>query len=386
MGISKIVIVGPLPPTVGGITSYIGNVIYSPLNKKFEFIPFTTSRPTIGVVKESTDYSIINNIGFITLIKSIIITIYHLIKYPFVLIFNNPKIIHIHTTDYFQFWENYLHIIISKIFNKKIILHIHSTNFSMFYEQSGNLARYFIQNAFSLINVLILLSDNQKKFFTKILSSEKIHVLPNFVDKDLYKFTLDDNKMTSKHDHTIDIVFIGGEESKRKGIYDVIKSIPIVIDKIINAKFIFIGRCNTEKVLENINKEHLNDYVEFKGYVTEKEKRKTLLNSDIFILPSYAEGLPIAILEAMASGLAIISTNVGSIPETIKDDVNGFLITPGDYEELAQKIILLSTDIKKLKEIRLNNINLIEKEYDAKIIIHKLNDIYNNLIYSIEMR
>ena len=386
MDLSKIVIVGPMPPTVGGITSYINNVIYSPLNKKYKFIPFTTSRPTIGMVKDNTDYSIINNIDFLTLIKSIIITVYHLLKYPFVLIFKNPKITHIHTTDYFQFWENYLHIIISKILNKKIILHIHSTNFSKFYEHSGKLSKYLIQNAFSMSNVLILLSDNQKKFFEKIIQNDKIHVLPNFVDKDLYNIVLDDNKLNYNNENTIDVVFIGGEESKRKGIYDVIKSIPIVIDKITNVRFIFIGRCNTEKVLDIIDKENLNDYVEFTGYLEEKEKRKTLLSSDIFILPSYAEGLPIAILEAMSSGLAIISTNVGSIPETIEDGVNGFLITPGDYEELARKIIFLSKNTKKLKEIRLNNIDLIEKEYDAKIIIQKLNDIYNNLIYSNEMR
>jgi glycosyltransferase involved in cell wall biosynthesis len=369
--------VGPFPPTVGGITSYMNSVINSQLNEQYKFIPFTISRPTIGIVKENYGYSIIKSIDFITLLKSIIITIYHLLIYPFVLFFNYPKLVHIHTTDYFQFWENYLHILVSKIFGIKIVLHFHATSFPQFYETSGKISRRLIKNAFSLADIIVLLSENQKGFFEKLVTKDKIHVLPNFVNTNLYKSKGDLNK---KSNHQIKFVFIGGEESIRKGIYDVIKSISLVINEIENAHFIFIGRCNTDKVLEMIEKDNLTKYVDFKGYVSDEEKRKKLTDSDIFILPSYAEGLPIAILEAMSSGLAVISTNVGSIPETIKDGVNGYLISPGDYKALSEKLIFLSKNRELLRKIGSNNIELAKEKYDTDVIIHKIDTIYKKLI------
>jgi glycosyltransferase involved in cell wall biosynthesis len=369
--------VGPFPPTVGGITSYMNSVINSQLNEQYTFIPFTISRPTIGIVKENYGYSIIKSIDFITLLKSIIITIYHLLIYPFVLFFNYPKLVHIHTTDYFQFWENYLHILVSKIFGIKIVLHFHATSFPQFYETSGKISRRLIKNAFSLADIIVLLSENQKGFFEKLVTKDKIHVLPNFVNTNLYKSKGDLNK---KSNHQIKFVFIGGEESIRKGIYDVIKSISLVINEIENAHFIFIGRCNTDKVLEMIEKDNLPKYVDLKGYVSDEEKRKILTDSDIFILPSYAEGLPIAILEAMASGLAVISTNVGSIPETIKDGVNGYLISPGDYKALSEKLIFLSKNRELLRKIGSNNIELAKEKYDTDVLIHKIDTIYKKLI------
>jgi glycosyltransferase involved in cell wall biosynthesis len=372
--------IGPFPPTVGGITSYMINVINSPLNKKFKFIPFTISRPTIGVVKEGVDYSIIKDINLITLLKSILITSYHLIKYPFTLLVNNPKLVHIHTTDYFQFWENYLHIIISKIFRKKIILHIHATSFPEFYENSGRFAKSLIENGFSLIDTVVLLSKNQKIFFEKIISEEKIEILPNFVNMGFFNPEI--NNSSKNNSGSIDVVFIGGEESKRKGIYDVIKSISLVIKDVENINFVFIGRCNTDKVLNLIKKGSLDKFVSFKGYLSEEEKRIILSKSEIFVLPSYAEGLPIAILEAMSSGLAIISTKVGSIPETIKEGVNGYLISPGDYEELSKKIILLAKNKELLEKIRSNNVKLVEEKYDTKVMIHKIERVYSKLIDS----
>ena len=90
--------------------------------------------------------------------------------------------------------------------------------------------------------------------------------------------------------------------------------------------------------------------------------------SDIFILPSYAEGLPIAILEAMAAKLPVISTSVGSIPEVIKEKINGYLIKPGDYKALANRIILLAKNKSLRMKIGNNNRNILKRP-NVKIIL-----------------
>jgi glycosyltransferase involved in cell wall biosynthesis len=372
-GSRKILMVGPFPPTVGGITTYINTIIGSHLQNKYSFIPFTISRPTIGIAKNSDGYSVIYDIGIIIMIKSLMTTMYHIIKFPFVLLVYNPNIIHIHTTDYWQFWESSFYVFISWSFRKKIILHIHATSFNDFYDV-GNKTKYYINKILSFIDLLILLSKEQKRFFKKIINENKILEMPNFVDSNVYY----PNNRSFDTDDVIKILFIGGEEAKRKGIYDIVKSMPHVISQINKVTFIFIGRFNADRIIDIIGKHKLDSHVDFRGYVKDEEKRTILKNADIFLLPSYAEGLPIAILEAMSSGLPIITTKVGSIPEVIQNGENGYLINPGDYMALADKIVLLSKNYDVRKKMKSNNIKKIRETYDIKILIKNVEEVYNN--------
>jgi glycosyltransferase involved in cell wall biosynthesis len=130
---NKILMVGPLPPTVGGITTCMLNIMTSDLKQEFEFIPFTTSRPTENLAKEVYDYTLILHIGLKYLIKAALTTLDHLIIFPLSLVERNPKIVHIHTTDYLPFWESSIYIFFSKMFHKKTILHIHATSLDQFY-------------------------------------------------------------------------------------------------------------------------------------------------------------------------------------------------------------------------------------------------------------
>ena len=115
------------------------------------------------------------------------------------------------------------------------------------------------------------------------------------------------------------------------------------------------------------------------GYVDEKEKIKTLTSPDIYILPSPAEGLPISILEAMSAGLAVISTNVGAIPEVIENGVNGYLIEKGDYKNLAEKILTLANNRELLDTMSLNNSEKVKRTYDLNKVISKMDDLYDSI-------
>ena len=124
----------------------------------------------------------------------------------------------------------------------------------------------------------------------------------------------------------------------------------------------------------------IEEYVKILGQVPEGEKILQLRSSDIFVLPTFSEGLPISLLEAMAAGLPIISTPVGAIPEVIDEGKNGFLIQPGDYEALAEKIVILAKDHKARQEMGKNNLVKIMEQYDQSIIIRKLSNVYSQLL------
>ena len=92
------------------------------------------------------------------------------------------------------------------------------------------------------------------------------------------------------------------------------------------------------------------------------------------------EGLPITMLEAMASGLPVIASSVGAIPDVIHDGKNGFLLEAGDYEALAARILVLAKDKKLRQEMAENNITLIKDHYDKTIVLQKLESEYNKLL------
>ena len=93
------------------------------------------------------------------------------------------------------------------------------------------------------------------------------------------------------------------------------------------------------------------NYVNLCGWVNEDRVLQLLSDADVLVLPSYAEGLPNAMVEAMAAGLAVIVTTVGNIPHFIKNYENGILITPKDSKGLAEAMIRLSADPRLITKL-----------------------------------
>lgn len=379
----KILFLGPLPPNVGGIATFIWSLLHSELSEKYDLLTFDTGRPTFGIPRTVSDYLLIGRIGSFILIKSAISTAVHLVSFPFVLLRRHPDIVHINTASYWSFWENALYLIISRAMGKKAILHIHGGKFESFYANSNAISRFMIRCIIILPQRTFILSPTWKKIFLKFSPEEKIFVLPNFVDASAFEhpkadYTPTNNK--NKNNQTINVLFIGGAGAKEKGLYDTVEAARLVIKKSKNVLFVFAG-CSNVKDLQSIcERKGILEYTRIMGFVNGKEKRKLFFESDIFVLPSYAEGFPIAILEAMATGLPVIASSVGAIPDVIQNGKNGFLIRAGDPEALAEKILLLSNDSVLRKEISKSNISKVKECYDEPIIIQKISIEYDKLI------
>ena len=373
----KILMVGPLPPTVGGITTFITGILESELNRKYKFITFGTERPTFGIVRDVGDYTLLFRVGLPCLVKSIISTISHLLMFPFVLIMKSPNLVHIHTSTYWSFWENAVYILVSNLFFKKTIIHIHGGAFNKFYKDSNYLVKFLMEKILNLPDRVIALSPKWKKFFTDLLPQNKIVVLGNFVN--FSRYAQFKRKVDPPKD-IIKVLFIGGAQAKTKGIYDILKAISTIVRQHENICFVFVGCANISKLDIISKREEIISHVKILDYVHGDKKIEVFTNSDIFILPSYSEGFPIAMLEAMAAGLPIIATSVGAIPEVIEDGKNGFLIKTGDYHALAEKILILAKDKKLRQKMGKNNIEKIRKQYGEEVVIKKLNNVYEKLL------
>lgn len=154
------------------------------------------------------------------------------------------------------------------------------------------------------------------------------------------------------------LLYVGRVE-RLKGIEILIDSIKILIQhRKLNIKLNIVGKDSRngnylENLKRKVREEKLNDYIEFHGHIPfGAELFRFYKKSHIFILPSYSEGRPKAIYEAMANGLGIIATNVGGIPDVINDKINGFLVSPGNVMEISDIIETLYINNELLKKIR----------------------------------
>ena len=287
----------------------------------------------------------------------------------------NVKIIHLHAAADGSFWRKVQLLALSKKMGKKVVLHIHASRFKDFYNESSNRKKNWILSNLKKADVLICLSESWKLWFEFIgVDAEKIVVLHNITA--MPQIISNKSPLASRPVH---FLFMG-EIGSRKGVFDILRGLANH-QKEINGKIeLRIGGNKMERELCNvIEKENLTQFVKFEGWVGGEKKIKLLNWADVFILPSFNEGLPISILEAMSYKMPVISTKVGGIPEVIEQGVNGIFVTPGNDEEIFNAMQYYA-DNKFLVEKEGNASFLKVQKYLPDYVMNHLTRIYENLL------
>ena len=255
-----------------------------------------------------------------------------LVRTWFLLIFDKRiKIVHIHGAANASFDRCKLFVRLTKKCGKKVILHEHAADFVEYYQ--GQKDKQRITDTLCLCDALIVLSQSWKAFFASIgMDKERIYVLNNIVSPP--------EIAPDKHaeDGKLHLMYMG-EISKRKGGFDLLKAIVDNKEYFAGKLLLRMGGNEVDGDIKAYIRENgLESFVTYEGWIAGQKKIDCLNWEDVYILPSYNEGLPIAILEAMAYSHPIISTPVGGIPEIIKSGENGILVKPGDTKAIADAI------------------------------------------------
>ncbi|MBT4175149.1 glycosyltransferase family 4 protein [archaeon] len=361
----KIIVVGPYPPLIGGITTFLELQIKSDLKKKYSLIKNTTTR-TIKNADTKKFHVKVRYYFF-----DFFLTIWNFINFSQKVIFNNPKIIHMHTSSFFPFWETGIYLLFSKIFKKKFLIHLHGGKFLEFYKKSKY--KSLIQFILNSADGLIVLSDYWIKNIKKISQNKNIEILKNPVNVE--KISI---KNENERNEEEEILFVGNNW-KLKGVYDLIATMPTIIKNNPNIHLNLIGKEEPEAKKIILDKK-MSKYVSCLGEITGDKKWDYYKKATIFVLPSHYESFGIVLLEAMASGVPIIASKTGGIPDLIEDGKNGLLFEPRNLKDLSGKIIKLLND-KKLSQIIIkNNLLKVKKNYSTRKVFNELDNIYQRYL------
>ena len=126
-----------------------------------------------------------------------------------------------------------------------------------------------------------------------------------------------------------------------------------------------------------LKERNLLESVSFPGWIRGEEKEKLLQESAFFLFPSYNEGMPMAVLEAMAYGMGIVTSNVGGIPKLIDDGINGYICTPGETDDIAEKMVKLILQEEHGRTCGENARNKAKEQYSYEKHVEKIVTIYN---------
>jgi glycosyltransferase involved in cell wall biosynthesis len=140
----------------------------------------------------------------------------------------------------------------------------------------------------------------------------------------------------------VGVLYLGGFANPVKGGEVMLDALPELVSAAPEARFVLAGPGDPPSRLEELI-ERL-PVVEWAGWLDERAKARALADCDVFLLPSLSEGLPVALLEAMAAGKAVVATSVGGIPDAVRDGVDGVLIEPGDPDAVRAAVGRLVAD------------------------------------------
>jgi glycosyltransferase involved in cell wall biosynthesis len=280
-------------------------------------------------------------------------------------------IVHIHVSSRASFWRKSPFIIISKLFRRKIIFHLHGSEFKIFFDQElSGLKKSIALRIINLPDLIITLSESWKRWVEDIVS------IPNviFIHNSICPIKSDNTIVKKRHQ----LLFLG-RIGERKGAFDLIEA--LAMDNLKDCDFeLLMGGDGDLVAAKNLVKTYnLEEKIKFIGWVKGEEKIRLLQESSIFLLPSYNEGMPMSLLEALATGLPIIASTVGGIPQQVTDGSEGFLVTAGNINLLNLRIYELINSNNLQDTMAIACINKFNNEFSTYKILPQLELAYREL-------
>jgi polysaccharide biosynthesis protein VpsI len=220
------------------------------------------------------------------------------------------------------------------VFRTPYIIHLHGAEFSTFYELELNkIGRSYVSFVFHRAACVVALSESWKTWIDRSIGGGNTQVIFNGVASLSVQSSSEVGKPT--------VLFLG-RLGERKGVADLIAAARTISAVIPNVIFEFGGDGELRRFREDAAD---LPNVKFLGWLDNIARVQALGRASVLCLPSWSEGLPMSVLEAMAAGLPVISTPVGGIPEAVEDGVTGMLVSPGDVAALSDALVKVLSDV-----------------------------------------
>ena len=290
-------------------------------------------------------------------------------KIIYTLLFEKVDIVHIHMAEKGSTFRKGYVVKWSKLFGKKVIIHMHAGPFLQWFYSLTKAKQGSVKKILMLADNILVLGEYWKKELEELIPERKIEVLYNGTkcpDYNAYNI------------RASNIVYLGVMNSN-KGIYDLLtalKQIDSDLDPLVKVKL-----CGND--LEGDVKKVIEDYglterIEMLGWINQSQQIEIFKETMINVLPSYFEGLSMTVIEAMAYGIPVVTTNISTMPELLGKDA--YMINPGDIDALGEILLKLSGDSQLRRQISEEEYQRAKHIFSEDAFIKKTIQIYESVL------
>jgi glycosyltransferase involved in cell wall biosynthesis len=292
-----------------------------------------------------------------------------------------PDLIHLHTSQGLGWFKDTFYIHAARRYGCPLVLHIHAAEYDALYGGQKRPLQAYTRHMMQQADAVIAVSAGWSEALANIVPAQRIHT---------FRPCLPVNEFTPTAvtgDGPVNALFLG-TVGPRKGVFDLIAAMgqlremgngePLPLHlTIAGGEERYGDLAHAQMQIEALG---ISAHCQLVGPVQGEAKARLLHTADLFTLPSYNEGLPFAIVEAMAAGLPIVATPVGGIPEVVGDGQNGLLVQPGDIPRLAEALAHLAAHPDLRQRLGQHSRHRAEQELNVVPYTARLVTLYEALL------
>ena len=284
---------------------------------------------------------------------------------------HHPAIVHVHCATHGSFLRKTLLLSIARRFGCATVMHLHGSRFRQYArDEAGWLRRRWVARSLRRSSAVIALSDSWARFVHELAPQASVHVIANAVVAPATPAPAAVGPCR--------ILFLG-QIGERKGIYELVQAVARVKEDYPDVRLVVGGDGELDYLADLVRAYGVHTNVELLGWIGAEERERQLALATLFCLPSHNEGLPVAMLEAMAAARPVIVTPVGGIADTITDGANGLLVPAGDVAALADALHRLIGDALLCRQLGMHAHHTIVERFQADAMVRQLEQLYAQL-------
>jgi len=325
-----VLISGPDRAAISGVSTHVNLLLGSALAQDFELVHFQ-----VGSEGRSE-----GRIGrWLRLAAS-----------PFVLfatiLFRHVAVVHLNTSlNARAYWRDLAYLVVARLLRARVLYQVHGGALPQRFFGRSPLLTAFLRWTLGLPDLVVVLARVELDAYRAFVPRQHVAVVPNGIDCRPFARV---PTVRSRAEYPLRLAYVG-RLAREKGLYETLQGMRIARELGVDAHLVLGGDGpETAGLARSVRMLGLSGRVSFVGPVFGDQKVKLLASADVAILPSYAEGLPYALLESMAAGIPVLATPVGAIPDVVTHGIHGLLVKPRDGMAIAEAIASLSRDRERL--------------------------------------
>jgi glycosyltransferase involved in cell wall biosynthesis len=363
----KVVILSPTLSAVSGVSTHVNLLVESALSGEFSFLHFqvgSEGRAETGLRKAA-----------------------RLMASPFrlatLIIRDRPAIVHINTAmNPKGYWRDIWYLAIAHLLGCKVVFQVHGGELPTEIFAGRKVLTSLLRRVLCTADAVVLLSRVEEKAYRTLAPRARVELIANAIDPDRLAAA---DPCKASRGHPLHLAYLG-RLIQSKGLLEIVEATRILHGRGIAVRVTIAGSGPLEtRLRELVARARLTQHVTFAGALSGDAKDTLWREADLFVLPTYhKEGLPYALLEAMAAGAVPVVTSEGGIPDVLEDGVHGLMVPAQDPAALAAAIARLDADRPLIARMAIAGRRRVFENYALSRLVNDFRSLYKALINDVD--